>query len=366
MTARKPVCVPFVAFILSVTATCAQQPPAHSVLPAPRSGPQQSIPASKAIRLDVVVNTKSGQPVTGLGQHDFTLLDNRSPRPITSFRAVTPPGEPVEVILLIDDVNTPYPLLASVRNSVAKFLREDHGSLAYPTNIAVLTDNGVQVDNAFSSNGTALSDELKQRQMGLREITDTTQWGTVQRLTISVKALHQLVAFASEQPGRKIVLWISPGFPLSSGPSAAALPRQAEQAIFGDVVYFSTALRQNHITLYNINPVGNSLPMYAANYYQNFVKGAVKPDGVQLASLSIQVLSVQSGGLTLVSDNDVADMIQKCLLDAASWYEITFDSAPSDQANQYHHLEVRAAQPNVVVRTRDGYYSNPVAIAAAH
>jgi len=167
----------------------------------------------------------------------------------------------------------------------------------------------------------ALSDDLEHREIGLRQITRDSQWSDSDRLTISIKALHQLTVFASRLPGRKIILWISPGFPLASGPAYPSLSSKAEREIFGDVTYFSGELRQNKITLYNIDPVGTSQSTLSANYYQNFVKGISKYDDAQLADLSIQVLSAQSGGLDLVSDNDVASMIQKCLLDANSWYE---------------------------------------------
>jgi VWFA-related protein len=317
--------------------------------------------SSHRIQLDVVVDTKSAQPVNYLGQQDFTILDNKSPRPITSFKVVTGSQEPVSVILFIDAVNTPYELVADLRNQTENLLKENEGALAHPTSIAVLTDDGVQLPNAFSANGMALSDDLEHRTIGLHEITRSDQWSAEDRLTICVKALHQLTQFASRLPGRKVILWISPGFPLASGPASASLTPKAEQAIFGDVTYFSGELRQNNITLYNINPVGASQPMFRANYYQNFVKGVARPDETQLADLSIQVLSVQSGGLALVSDNDVAGMIQKCLDDVNSWYEITFEPPPADKPNEYHHIEVRLDQPGLVARTRTGYYSNTAA-----
>jgi hypothetical protein len=43
----------------------------------------------RSIQLNVVVTTKSGQPITDLQQKDFTVYDNSSTRTITSFKAVT-------------------------------------------------------------------------------------------------------------------------------------------------------------------------------------------------------------------------------------------------------------------------------------
>lgn len=40
------------------------------------------------LTLDVVVTDKAGTPVRGLLQKDFTLLDNKQPQGLTSFRAV--------------------------------------------------------------------------------------------------------------------------------------------------------------------------------------------------------------------------------------------------------------------------------------
>ncbi len=57
--------------------------------------------------LDVVVTPKSVPPVA-LQQQDFTLVDNKTPRAITSFHAVSGREAPIEVIVVIDAVNTAF------------------------------------------------------------------------------------------------------------------------------------------------------------------------------------------------------------------------------------------------------------------
>jgi VWFA-related protein len=335
-------------------------------VPLPSVPPPGAASSSRAIKLDVVVNAKSGDPVTNLGRQDFIVLVNKSPRPITSFRVLTPHEEPVKVIIFIDAVNTPYELVAAVRKATESFLKSNGGALSHPTAIAVLTESGVQFQNAFSTDGIALSDDLEQRQIGLRQISKASQFSDSDRLKICISALHQLAVFASNLPGRKIILWISPGFPLVSGPAYASLTPKSEREIFGDVTYFSGVLRQNKITLYDINPIGTSELMFDANYYRTFVKGVAQPDDAQLADLSIQVLSAQTGGLALVSNNDIPGQIAKCLLDADSWYEIAFDPPPADKPNEYRHIEVKLAQPSLIARTSTGYYYDPFAAEPAH
>ena len=329
------------------------------LLGAPAQQPQPAVPSpSTPIKLTVVVDSKTGQPVANLTQQDFTILDNKSRRPITSFRVMTPAQEPVEVILLIDAVNTPYEMVAYMRNGAEKFLKKSEGALAHPTTIAVLTDNGIQIENGFSTDGNALNDTLKKHEIGLREIMRESQWSGIDRLTISVRALHQLVAYASTLPGRKVILFVSPGWPLFSGPDIY-LDYETEQQIFGDVVSFSGELRQAGITLYNINPIGAGQPMLQAEYYKVFLNGVTKPSNAQFGNLGIQVLAIQSGGLTFESNSDVSGNIQKCLADVQSWYEIAFDPLPADQPNKYHQIQIKFDKPGFIARTRTGYYSNP-------
>ena len=319
--------------------------------------PSASPAPSQSIKLDVVVETRPGQPLTTLHEQDFTVFDNNAQRPITLFKVETPKDTPVQVILYLDAVNTPYEVLAQIRNGADKYFKANEGTLAHPTTFAFLTDSGAQFDQRFSSNGMKLSDDLEHDPVGLRQIIRGTDWGDIDRFEIGIKAIHQLIDLASKLPGRKIVIFISPGFPLLSGPNAHISSKERHQ-IFSDTIYLTNQLRQNDVTFYTVNPIGVSQSMFSANYYETFLKGLAKVDDAQFAYVSPQVLSPQSGGQTLVSSNDISGMIQRCLLDSESWYRIAFDPLPSDKSNDYHHIEVRVDLPHAVVRTRDGYYAN--------
>ena len=241
------------------------------------------------------------------------------------------------------------------------FLKRTKAHSLYPTTIAVLTDQGAQIDSAFSTDGNALNDDLQQHQIGLREINRSSEWGGPERLEICINAFHQLLAFASTLPGRKVILWISPGWPLVSGPGVYLSTRQ-EQQTFDTIVSFFSQMRQDNVTLYNINPVGVSESLERTDYFETFLSGIAKPSQVQLGNLGVQVFAIHSGGLALESNSDVTGMIQKCLSDVQSWYEIGFDPPPADKPNEYHHIEIKLAQHELVARTRDGYYANPSVI----
>jgi VWFA-related protein len=327
--------------------------------------PQPADPSSSdAIQLNVTVDTKSGQPAVNLGQQDFTILDNKTPRPITSFKVMSPAQEPVRVILFIDAVNVPLTMLSNVRDGVGNYLKAREGQVAHPTALAVLTDKGAAITTGFSTNGLVLNDNLKHQAIGLREINRSSDWGENERLQICLNAIYQLLAYSSTLPGRKIILWISPGWPLMPAPEGFLTSKQ-ERQIFGSIVSFSTQMRRNNVTLYDINPVGPSESIAQSNFYQGFLKGIAKPGDAQMPDLGLQVIADHSGGLALESNNDIAAQIQRCLTDLQSWYAISFDPLPSDKPDIYHHIEIKLTQHDLVARTLDGYYANTRAIQTA-
>jgi VWFA-related protein len=333
--------------LLCAAAISAQQNPA----PAP--------PAKLKITLDVVVSPKSGSPVADLQQQDFTVLDNNAPQAITSFKAVTGREAPIRAVVVIDAVNASYETVSRARPEIDKFLRAEGGRLAYPVSLVIFGDKGAQELGSFSTDGNALSAALDQTDVGLRSITRSAGfYGATERWQLSIQTFGQLVAKMATLPGRKIMLWISPGWPLLSGPRVE-LDTKQQQEIFANIVSLSTELLQARVTVYNVNPLGNSEGLSRVSYYKDFLKGVTKPGQVQIGDLGLPVLAVQSGGEVLNLNNDVASLLQACLADSVPYYEISFDPVPSDHRDEYHHLEVKLAKPGLTARTRQGYYAQP-------
>lgn len=324
---------------------------------------QQPDPQSQAgadrIFLDVVVTPRSGPPVSDLQQQDFTLLDNKAPQTITSFKAVSGREAPLEVVLVIDAVNATPQIIDIERIQIDKFLRAEGGNLAYPTALTVVTDKGIQGVANFSRNGNALSAALQKEDAGLREIGRSTGfWGATERLQISLKALGQLVAGEAPRPGRKLILWVSPGWPLLSGPHTMIDSRDQQQ-LFESIVRTSTDLLRARITIYSIDPLGAGESTLLASDYEQFLKGVSKPGQAQVGNLGLQVIAVQSGGFVLTSGNDIAKFLEECVADSAPYYEISFEPTPPNGPNEYHHVEIHLAKPGLTARTRQGYYAQP-------
>ena len=221
------------------------------------------------------------------------------------------------------------------------------------------SDEGTQIQPGFTKDGNAISASLKAQDIGLRTLRRSAGfYGAEDRLNLSLTALRQLVSAESAQPGRKLIVWISPGWAYLSGP-AVQLDRKQQNGIFAEIVGLSTAMRQNRITLYSIDPVGPADSGFRTFYYRAFLKGVKKPDQVDLGDLSLQVLATQSGGLAITGNSDVSGSIRRCLTDANSFYELTFNPPPAESQNEYHQLTLEVAKPGLTARTRDGYYLQP-------
>jgi VWFA-related protein len=315
---------------------------------------------SRRIALDVAVTDGSGHPVSGLQQQDFTLLDNKQPSNILSFDAVQGDATtPVEVILLIDGINTSFTHVAYERLEIEKFLKRNEGKLARPTSVVVLSDSGAGISNVPTQDGNALLTQMNQNQSGLRSIGRSTgAYGADERVQRSLHALGQLIENEGKRPGRKLLVWISPGWPLLSGPRIELGPK-AQQALFSNIISLSDGLRRARITLYSIDPLGAGDSGFRTFAYLDYVKPVKKADQVHIGNLALQVLVTQSGGRVLNSSNDIAGEIATCVADANAFYVLSLDGLPGDGPNEYHSLEVKVDKPKTMARTRSGYYAQP-------
>ncbi|MGC2526580.1 MAG: VWA domain-containing protein [Candidatus Acidiferrum sp.] len=310
------------------------------------------------IYLDVVVSPESGPPMKELQQSDFTILDNDVPQTITSFEAVDGGQARIEVTVVLGEMNIGSREGAIMFEEINKFLKSDGGRLAYPTAVAILTEKGLQSPLDFSQDGDAVSAALSH------------SWGSAARFEISLQAFAQILAAEREEPGRKIVLWVSPGWPPLGNleNERGAKLRQLQEEVFGNVVEVSTQLRESRITLYSLDPsalgdleMGLTDPpaVHLRPSDDVYIAGAYKPSEVGPRDLALETIATQSGGAALHPGNDLASALRKCVADAEAYYELSFDPTITSQPNEYHRLEVRVAKPGLVARTRQGFYSQP-------
>ena len=315
------------------------------------------------ISLDVVVTDKSGKPVPDLQQADFTLLDDKQPKPILSFRAINEASKenapPTQAIVLIDAVNSSFQVLGQQRLQLQQFLQKFGDQLPIPMSLVFLADTSAPVQLPTRDVKTLLA-SLNASQLGLRIIGNSQGiYGAIERAEICRRALQQLISYEKTQPGRKLLIWLSSGWPMLSGPGMVLQQTEKDQeTIFNIVVGWSRELREARITLYSLDARGTG-DLGSSFYYEEFLKGVRAAKQVQQGNLALQVLAIQTGGRVINLTNDIANAIADCLLDAKAYYTLSFESPPADHANEYHALQVRLDKPKLTARTTTGYYAQP-------
>jgi VWFA-related protein len=311
-----------------------------------------------SIRLNVVVSHKNGPPVGGLEQEDFTVIDNKHTQPITSFRVVSGRDSEARVIIVLDAVNIDYEHVAYAREEIEKYLRAEGGQLTHPTAFGLLTDNGMSLQEQYSTDGNSIATAVEANVTGLRTIRRTSQYGGFDRYNISIAGLRELIQREVSTPDRKIVLFVSPGWPLLSGPSVEnSLDTKQQTQLFNTLVALSSEMQAGNITLYSVNPLGQGESEARASYYEAFLKGVNASKNMEPANLALQVLAVQSGGRAIDFNNDVSAVLRQCVAETQNYYEISFEPASPDPKNYYHRVEVKLANSDLTARARLGYYA---------
>lgn len=386
----------FACCALSCLAQETQPNPAQShgdgttrLIPRSAEERERASQASHHIIFDVAVTDTAEHPVPGLTASDFTVLAGGQSQTITSFRILDhDDNQPPHAILLLDAENNSTHNYGDQRKAVEKFLAQSHGALPLPVAIAYLSDSGMEVQpasrdaNVLLSEVRALPREVhetgstntpyREMETGVRTAgslpatppsvrhSSQPQEDQNQRFLLSIAELEKLAVRQQEVPGRVIVIWIGPGWPLLNGPGFRPDTPAVQSSFFDHMIGISTEIRVAQMTL---NAVSSPDTLRDAGLpkdeYNSLFAGVTAPAQASAGHLSLQVLAVQSGGQVLDHDKDVAAEIAQCLAGAASRYQLSFESSPSTQPEEYRPIEVKVDRAGVTVRTNAGYYAEP-------
>ncbi len=342
----------------------AQQPaPAATLASAPMAAPHG---ADRRLSLDVVVTDGSGKPISGLTQQDFAITDNKKPRAIVSFhaadRTLAAPDPVVEVILVLDTYNAELAPIARERQGITKFLNQNGGHLAIPVTLVVVTGTGIKMTNHPSQNGTAIINYMNQTPTAVMHSIPNAGgfYAALEKENVSLDTLRALTATdAAKRPGRKLLIWIGPGWPIITSQSVMQqLSKKQEDKAFEAIVVTSNALRQARITLYEADSI--TLGSIANDaVYKGYLKAATSGKDAVFGDLALQVIVTQTGGKVIDAITDLNEELNTCIADANAFYTLTFDAPPAEHPDEYHALTVTAAKPGLTARTLTGYYSQP-------
>jgi VWFA-related protein len=303
--------------------------------------------------IDVVVTDAAGNPVSDLAAGDFTLLDNGQPAKIRTLHNSLDASEPApELIFVLDTVNISGLKLAQTESAIVHFLRRNSGRLEERCFLYRLTRDGLFSSSELTQDGNLLAKEVEQQKSprtvwragwAAERAGPAGSWAIkLNANSLSISALGSIAIDQRETAGRKVLIWIGPGWPVQG----------TADSDFDDITELSTRLREARITLENLT-MGPS-PDQSFDYHDYLGAPRSRKD-MQPTKLLLQVIATHTGGLVLDS-LDIAGSVKE----ERSFYTLTFNPPHTYQMDEYRDLRVQVARPAMTVRAPTGYYNEPV------
>lgn len=381
------------------------------------------------IEFTAVAKDDKGNPVADLKQEDFTITENGKARDIAFFRfegtpepprAVKPlpsgifsnrpdyaPGPPRNIIAIVmDALNTQPADQLTVRAQVMRYL----GTIAQDTRVAIyrsgervqvvhdFTDDIESLRKRFSSNAVeaalhtgvgiqpaapAIPDWQVEAHAQTPEIVELLKAANAEQARLeeqnnqqiqnsrsdnTLKALHALSNHLAAIPGRKSVVWITPGTPTVMVGASDPWLKNYESAIRATAHRMAT----QGITVYPVEATGIRPPdlklgtvVRGASRGTPLSRAEAKAGTQSLTAMSttsdqrrlpsaMDVLADVTGGRTLRNTNDLTSGMRAASDDLRGTYSIGF-YVPQEPDSQWHPFKVHIGRSGVKLTHRQGY-----------
>jgi VWFA-related protein len=386
--------------------------------------PQQRPPVFRAgvnaVRVDVIVSDKDGNPVGDLTAADFEVQEDGKPQSIDLFKLINsdgnvgPGAEPPRPIrseydqeaeaarddvrlfvIFLDDYHVRRLNALRMREVLAEFVKTQLGPLdmvavMYPLmSVQQLTftrdlDAAAATLRAFEGRKY---DYRPRNTFEEQYANYPTQAVETVRNEVVMTALRGLaVKLGSLREGRKAILFVSEGFssllppqmrdpnaqmpgmfnPAAGNPNAGGSIAEdrarfrSDSELYSDLrVVFDTANRHN-TAIYPIDPRGLATGEFDIG--EN-VGGKVDQDYLRATQDTLQVLALNTDGRAIINRNDLQKGLRQVVRDTSAYYLLGYNSSsPAD--GKFHEIKIRLKRPGLQVRSRKGYWA-PTAEEAA-
>jgi VWFA-related protein len=348
----------------------------------------QTVPAAPTIKvksalvfLDVTVLDKKGHSVVrGLTKNDFIITEDKIPQTIFSFEAPevhviggdeNPDGKAPTTILVMDLLNSNFEDFGYIRYETAEFLKAQPSQLASPTELLVVGNESLEVQQSFTRSRADLLDAVSHAPPAIpyKEEHGDFAW---ERFAQSLGALDQITLQSRGVPGRKNIVWIGRGGP-SVYLNPAVFPRKSLDKL-RDLQHWTTnMLVDARISLFVIYP---GLPAQGGGTVYTppqpnaaFPSAAGFPAAPSTPGIDLQgddpfagdidfgLFASETGGKLFYNRNDVAAEIKESEAMGAQYYTLTYQPQNGDSDGKFRRIRVTLGDPNLVAVTKAGYYA---------
>jgi VWFA-related protein len=381
------------AAALLIAAPATGMPALHAQTTAPASAatsrPTFTVNA-RLVVLDVVVTDKTGKPVDDLTEKDFQILEDGEQQRIRSVELpsahqlppasaavgaseVFDPAQPASfghspvTILVLDQLNTHFADSSFARRSLHDYLAGQPALLLQPATLLSVYDNRFKLLQPFTRDRDALLRALAGAPTEYAwklEVNGSADYGPIERLDQSLRALEDIAQSYARIPGRKSLIWVGGGFPTIDPTSVDS--RDAQE-VKDTLQHVTNSLLDARVTLYAIDPSSSAASVTEITNIdqQSFAQaagdslsGASDPFS---ASADFDRLGPVTGGRVIRGKNDIALQIASSVELGANFYTIAYTpSSTSEAAAQFRKISVVCLRPGLTATTRSGYYAGAV------
>ncbi len=381
--------------------------------------------------VDVVVTSKHGDPIQGLQKSDFTIIEDKKPQSVQVFEAHAPAAQPkappkIDLppdqytnfplqppnravnLVLFDMLNTPVTdqlyarqqmiqflktlppdekvalfVLGSRLRMIAGFTTESSQLVAAATK--VMPDRSTMLDSPEDRMNA--EDDIKKLEemsypggMGgeasmfskMRQfLADTEAYRTGTRELMTLEAFKVLAKAVAGYSGRKNLLWLSEGFPVSFAPDSSKPDERYTRDYFTLMRQTSEQLSSAQMAIYPIDIRGLAGMGVSANFNgRNAVglQGGVSPyaallhkqsQELQEAHYGMDDIAEQTGGKAFYNSNDLKFAMRRSMEQGNTYYTLAYVPENKNWDGRYRQIKVKVDRPGVQAQYRKGYFALP-------
>ena len=348
---------------------------------------------TRLVVIDVVATDSKGAPVPDLKAEDFTVLEDGKPQkisgftfqqgnPVTRASSTTAAGVFSNVpqfknvqsmnVILFDSLNGDFAGHAYGRDELIKFL--DKQTLAQPTALFALSEK-LTLLHDFTTDTKELKAVLQDYKPGGPVHVDNVYTAaspfairkpdtntTVRSMDITITALNTLAQALAGYPGRKNLIWVSEGFPITLYPEiiydeaqpfcnpACNSPAPPTVAMSQS---FTTGAGKDFDA--EVEKVANALMNAQVAMYPVDASG-LKRD-IHLNTINtMRTLADRTGGRAFYNRNDIETEIRTSIEDGSSYYTLEYYPDNKNWDGKFRNIQIKS-RSGMNLRYRQGYYA---------
>jgi VWFA-related protein len=398
-----------IAIAAAVLQDGAQSPPPASSASVPPTQRSVFRVATRLVQVNVVVHDEHGAPVTDLKKEDFTVLERGKPQSVSFFAmesadklsrpaASLPPhifsnvfaeraGVPTSItVVLLDLLNTSWVDQQYARRGLMTFLKQVQpqdriGIYALGAHSLTLlhdytTDASSLVTRLKADAGelpsvldaSTLNPDAQQelRDLDLGALADANQreadFFTTGRVLNTLSTLEAIAQHLSGVPGRKNLIWLSGGFPLTIGYDAMPTvgSTRDSRTFTAEMNAAVRALNNSGVSVYPVDARGLMVtPGFDASHrtINNNVPMSVRMAPIRDNIDGMRELADRTGGRAAVNTNDLGGAVRRAIDDARVTYTIGYYPSDETQDGRFRDIRIKVNRPHLDVRYRKGYFA---------